>query len=98
MVCTGEHFSALGDKEGKSPASHQMQAPSPQPSGPKITEVTGQDDARVPPTPSSPQSAPPIDPHVQQILADPANREILMDPKVQQLIQHLRSDPQKAQK
>ncbi|KAL8559512.1 hypothetical protein ACOMHN_037176 [Nucella lapillus] len=86
----GDHFSSMGKKEdGETQAQRPANTTS---TGPRITELTDKD--RSP----SQGSDVPVDPHVQQILADPANREILMDPKVQQLIEHLRSDPEKAQR
>ncbi|KAK7108391.1 uncharacterized protein [Littorina saxatilis] len=87
----GQHFSGMGDKD----VSSTPQKPAPAHAGPKITEVTNQDNKA---SSGTQQSAFPVDPHVQQILSDPANREILMDPKVQQLIENLRSNPEKAQK
>lgn len=88
----GEHFAALGDKEGK-PTTR----PTPTQTGPKITEVT-EEDRQAASMFGQQGMQVPVDPQVRQILSDPANQEILMDPNIQKLIQHLRNNPDKAQR
>ncbi|XP_076445689.1 uncharacterized protein LOC143283369 [Babylonia areolata] len=91
----GEHFISLGDKQDSQNPSQAQNPRNSSRSGPKITELSDEDSLS---STSSRESSLPVDPHVQRILEDPANREILMDSKVQQLIQYLRSDPEKAQR
>jgi hypothetical protein len=89
----------MGDKEGE-PAPGQKSTATSQRTGPKITEIND-DDSGASSTPKPDQPAVPDDPEIlemQRILADPANQQILMDPRIQQLIESLRNDPQKAQR
>lgn len=92
VICTGEHFSCLGDGQDNQNRGQEATAMR---GSPKITELT---DGDVSPSAGSQRSSVPVDPHVEQILSDPANQEILMDPKIQQLIQNLRNNPEKAQR
>ena len=85
----GEHFSGLEDQQAKG-------TPAGQP-GVRVREADGADlKVRSSTNPNQPTSA--DEERMQQILADPEIRDILMDPRIQKLFEVLRSDPDKAQR
>jgi hypothetical protein len=95
LLCTGDHFNKLSDKQDVSKQDVSKQ--SSVPSQPKVVTGSGADmQVRSSTNPNQPTAA--DEAKMQEILADPEIRDILVDPQIQDLFQHLRNDPVEGQR
>ena len=95
---SGNHFTNLGKQHDNSTSSTKVDQSSV-PSQPKISVMPeGGADLSVRSSTNPKQATAQDEAEMQRILSDPDIRLIMMDPKIQDLFQHLRNNPDKAQR